>query len=78
MEDLLNIKDPVVYDESIANYELHAHTPYATSTFRNTEEIDIIIQHQDQCLLTSKSALHIQGKLEKITNIRKRIQAKKY
>ena len=52
-----------MFDESICHYEVHVHQPYATSSFRNNDEIHIAIQHQDQCLLPSRSSIHIQGKL---------------
>ena len=65
MEEKLNIKQKVTFDNSIANYEIHAHQPYATSSFKNSDEIHIAIQHQDQCILPSRSSLHIQGKLSK-------------
>lgn len=62
MEHLLEIRAPLVFDESISHYEVHAHQPYATSSFRNNDQIHIAIQHQDQCLLPSRSSLHILGK----------------
>ena len=54
---------------------MHAHLPYAPSTFNNSDEIRIAVQNQDHCLLPSKSSLHIQGKLVKedgtsVTNTR--------
>lgn len=67
MEDLLNIKAPVVYDESIARYEVHPHLPYSTSSFNNTQVIHITIQHQDQCLAPCLSSLHIQGQVTQNT-----------
>lgn len=64
-EEILNIEAPVVFDESIIHYEAHAHQPYASSTFSNSDEIRIAVQHQDLCLLPSKSSLHIYGRLTK-------------
>ncbi|XP_043485241.1 uncharacterized protein LOC122513073 [Leptopilina heterotoma] len=64
-EDVLNIANPIVYNESIAHYEIHAHLPYASATFNNSDEIRIAVQNQDHCVLPSKSCLHIQGKLVK-------------
>ncbi|XP_051156195.1 uncharacterized protein LOC127290979 [Leptopilina boulardi] len=64
-EDVLNIAKPIVYNESIAHYEVHAHLPYASATFNNSDEIRIAVQNQDHCVLPSKSFLHIQGKLLK-------------
>ncbi|XP_057337587.1 uncharacterized protein LOC130675763 [Microplitis mediator] len=65
MAEILNIQQPIIFDESIAHYEAHAHLPYASSTFNNSDEIRIAVQHQDLCLLPSKSTLHIYGKLTK-------------
>jgi hypothetical protein len=64
-EEMLNIQTPVVFDESIAHYEVHAHKPYASSSFNNSDEIRIAVQHQDLCLLPSKSSLHVYGKITK-------------
>ena len=63
MENLLDIKSPIVFDESVAHWEIHTHQPFATSTYNNSDEIHIVIQHQDQCLLPSRSSLRIIGKI---------------
>ncbi|XP_043482539.1 uncharacterized protein LOC122511403 [Leptopilina heterotoma] len=65
MDELLNIPAAVNFDESIAHYEIHAHQPYASSSFNNSDEIRIAVQHQDLCILPSKSSLHIFGRLTK-------------
>ncbi|XP_043465746.1 uncharacterized protein LOC122500738 [Leptopilina heterotoma] len=65
MDELLNIPAAVNFDESIAHYEIHAHKPYASSSFNNSDEIRIAVQHQDLCILPSKSSLHIFGRLAK-------------
>ena len=44
---------------------MHAHQPYTSSAFNNSDEIRIAIQHQDLCLLPSCSSLHIHGRLTK-------------
>ena len=63
MDEILSIQSGVVFDESIAHYELHAHQPYSSLSFNNSDEIRITIQHQDLCLLPSRSSIHICGKL---------------
>ncbi|XP_057335072.1 uncharacterized protein LOC130673876 [Microplitis mediator] len=63
--EILNIQRQIIFDESIAHYEAHAHLPYASSTFKNSDEISIAVQHQDLCLLPSKSTLHVYGKFTK-------------
>lgn len=65
MEEILNIHSGVAFDESIAHYEVHAHQPYSLSHFNNSDEIRIAIQHQDLCLLPSRSMIHICGRLTK-------------
>ena len=50
-------------DDSVAHYDIHAHLPYSSSGYRNSEDIPICIQNQDQYLLPSRSSLHIQGRL---------------
>ncbi|XP_068990468.1 uncharacterized protein [Neodiprion pinetum] len=65
MEEIIRIQKPVVFDELIAHSEIHAHQPFASSTFQNNDEIHIVVQHQDLCLLPSKSFLHIHGKITK-------------
>ncbi|XP_048511373.1 uncharacterized protein LOC125500988 [Athalia rosae] len=65
MEEILNIQTPVMFDESVAHDETHSHKPYASSSFNNSDEIRIAVQHQDLTLLPSKSSLHVYGKLMK-------------
>lgn len=64
-EEIVDIQTPIMFDESITHYEIHAHQPYASSTYENSDEIRISIQHQDLSILPSKSSLHICGKLTK-------------
>ncbi|XP_051165694.1 uncharacterized protein LOC127284342 [Leptopilina boulardi] len=68
MEEILNIQTPVKYDNSLAHYEIHAHQPYVSSAFNNSDEIRIAVQHQDLYILPSKSTLHVQGRLTKTDN----------
>lgn len=63
--EILNIQAPIIFDESIAHCEIHAHQPYASSTFNNSDEIRIAVQNQDHCLLPSKSSLHVHGRIVK-------------
>lgn len=66
IEEILTIQKAIVFDESIAHYETHAHQPFASTTFENNDEIRIAVQHQDLCLLPSRSSLHVHGRLTKI------------
>lgn len=68
MAEILNIQSGVVFDESIAHYEIHAHQPYTSSSFNNSDEVRISIQNQDQYILPSKSALHVCGRITKEDN----------
>lgn len=68
MADILNIQQPIIFDESIAHYESHAHQPYASSTLNNNDEVRITIQNQNLYILPSKSTLHVLGKFTKDDN----------
>ncbi|XP_053592958.1 uncharacterized protein LOC128667326 [Microplitis demolitor] len=65
MVEILDIQKPIIFDKSISHYEIHSHQPYASSTFNNSDEIRFSIQHQDLCILPSKSSLHICGRFVK-------------
>ncbi|XP_057322523.1 uncharacterized protein LOC130665911 [Microplitis mediator] len=62
MTEFLNIQKPIIFDESISRYKVHSHRPYASTSFNNSDEIRMSIQHQDLCILPSKSTLHICGR----------------
>lgn len=66
MAKILEIQKPIIFDESISNYEFHSHQPFASATFNNNDEIRIAVQHQDLCLLPSRSFLHVYGRLTKV------------
>ncbi|XP_043463656.1 uncharacterized protein LOC122499387 [Leptopilina heterotoma] len=68
MEEILNILSPVKFDNSVAHYEIHAHQPYVSSAFNNSDEIRIAVQHQDLYILPSKSTLHVTGRIVKPNN----------
>ena len=70
MDEILNIRTPVAFDDSISHYEIHAHQPYAGAHFNNNDEIRILIQHQDLYLLPSRSTLRICGRLINSDNTR--------
>ena len=66
MEEILSIQSGVAFDESIAHYEIHSHQPYTSAAaYNNSDEIRIMIQHQDLCILPSRSSLRICGQLTK-------------
>ncbi|XP_046751324.1 uncharacterized protein LOC124414420 [Diprion similis] len=65
MEEIIRIQKPVTFDESIAHSEVHAHQPFASSTFGNNDEIRISVQNQNECVLPEKSSMHIHGKVTK-------------
>lgn len=63
MENLLDINQTIIFDESMAHYEIQGYQPYATSSFNNNDVIHIAIQREDKDILPWKSQLHIQGKV---------------
>lgn len=57
--DILNIGAPAAFDDSITKKDFYTYTPY-TNSLGESEEIRILIQNQDACLLPSESYLYIQ------------------
>ena len=68
-EEILRVHEPIHFSEAIAHMEIHAHRPYASSTFGNSEEIRIAVQNQDLYVLPSRSSLHITGRLTKADGV---------
>lgn len=61
---ILNVLNKSVYeDDTIIRYDFHTHTPYASTTFNNNDEIRIPIHQQDIYTLPSESFLYIKGEL---------------
>ena len=62
--NILNVTSSAVYDdENIVRYEYHTHTPYASTTLNNNDEIRIPIHQQDIYTLPSESYLYVECKL---------------
>lgn len=59
MSHLLQVKQPIQNDDSIASLEYHTYTPYSIS-YNNNDEIRINIQSQDLYVLPAESYLHIE------------------
>lgn len=64
MNNVLNISRQPIFDEKIIKKEYHNYSPFTTS-YQNSDEIRISIQHQDLYLLPSESFLYIEGSLTK-------------
>lgn len=75
MSGILNINDPVNFDDSITKIEYHSYSPF-TNTFKNNDEIRIAIQHQDIYVLPCESLIYIEGKLECVPETTKTNDAK--
>lgn len=67
MNDILNISDGPVHDNSITKFEYHSYSPFVQS-FNTSDEIRIAIQNQDLCILPSESYIYIEGSLTKPDN----------
>lgn len=52
-----------IVDNSIVNYELHTHQPFASVGFENNDEIRITIPEVDNYTLPCDSHLYIEGRL---------------
>lgn len=64
MSELLQITQGASSDNSIMKKELHSYSPFLTS-FKNSDEIRISIQHQDLYILPNESFIYIEGELTK-------------
>lgn len=64
-KQILEVNAPVIFDDSISEYEIHSHQPYGSMAYNNNDEIRIVIQNQDSFVLPSRSSLHICGRLKK-------------
>lgn len=61
---MLDIENPVEYNDIITGFEYHSHKPYASSTLNNNDEVRIAISQQDIITAPFESVLHISGKVE--------------
>jgi hypothetical protein len=59
---MLDIENKAVYDEIITGIEYHTHKPYASTTYKNNDEIRIPISQQDIITVPYESYLFIAGK----------------
>lgn len=64
MQDILNIKNIPMNDDSISNIQYHSYNPYTTS-YKNCDEIRIAIQQQDLYVWPHDSFLYIEGVIKK-------------
>src|SRR5436190_2744515 len=60
---MLDIESDVDYSDIITGMEYHVHKPYASSTFKNNDEIRIPVSQQDVITAPFESTLHITGTL---------------
>ncbi len=65
-EQIFNIKEKIIEDESISSYEFHEYTPQTGVNLNNQGEIRIVIENQDEFFLPSEAYLTIEGQLQKM------------
>lgn len=66
MQNILNIRNVPINDDSITSIQYHAYNPYTTS-YKNSDEIRIAIQQQDLYVLPHESFLYIEGTVKKMS-----------
>src|ERR1700689_320233 len=68
-DDMLNINEPHLYDESISSMNWYEYTPQ-TQANNNTDShtISIIINNQDIYMLPSKSYISVKGQIRRAGN----------
>lgn len=59
-DEILDLRAPIGYNDTITNIEYHAYNPF-TNSFDHSDEIRIVIQNQDLYILPHKSYLYIEG-----------------
>lgn len=67
MEGLLDIFEPVSFDDVITKYEYHTYQP-RSKNFLNNDEVRILINQQDLLTYPCESYLRITGKVEGVKN----------
>lgn len=65
MNTILNIKEPLIHDESIQEYEFHEYEPITGTKLNNSGEIRINIETQDLFVHPSESYLLFEGDVQK-------------
>ena len=68
--DILDIKEPIIKDESIQEYEFHEYEPITGSKLNNAGEIRINIETQDLYTHPSESYLLFEGEMVKSDDTR--------
>lgn len=58
---MLDIEEPVEYENIITNMEFHSHRPYASSNYSNNDEIRIPISQQDIITAPYESSIYVIG-----------------
>lgn len=59
----LSIGSGAEYDDIVTGWEFHSHKPYASTSFKNNDEIRIPISQQDIITAPFESSIHIKGSL---------------
>lgn len=60
---ILRVNEQVCMDDSISNYVIHSHPPYANASLNKSDEIRLPIQDQNLYSLPSQSSLNIFGQI---------------
>jgi hypothetical protein len=70
MADVLNVRGKPVFNEIFSSWEYHTHTPYASTTYNNNDEIRIPVHQSDIFTYPAESFLYIEGTLlEKVDKV---------
>lgn len=64
-DEMLDLRAPIGYSDTITNLEYHAYTPF-TNSFGYNDEIRIVIQNQDLYVLPHKSYIYIEGTVNSV------------
>lgn len=60
---IVDITTPVTFDDTIISKEYHTYLPYASTSYKNNDEIRIPVFNQDSYTLPSESFLVVEGNI---------------
>lgn len=62
-DEILKLRGSIGVEDSITGIQHHAYNPY-TNSFNNSDEVRIVIQHQDLYVLPNDSYIYIEGTVQ--------------
>lgn len=64
MSDILNVKEPVPFDETIVRYQEHIVLPQTGTSFNKLADVSMEISNSDLYTLPSRSYIYLEGRFQ--------------